>query len=240
MPEEYLKRGVENPTIIDLITADPASDEVVLVMIEERPWTLGSAQLEQLNDKLNAYFVYVLDGHLVEQYPEYLGVPVRLQLDCAHEPSAEARGMLRMATQVAHEHGLEFAIRHVEAGEVKRAPWELEPPAGKRRSPLPIIGSGPVTLRPAAPESWRYRPEVLNQLELFGLCPRSTTPPEKLREFLDALYLFEIRELRYRRKELETILGPQPLEPYREQLQALKARYTLLGLPIERWTQTSD
>ncbi|NJL28559.1 MAG: hypothetical protein HC897_12050 [Thermoanaerobaculia bacterium] len=234
MPDEYLKRGVENPAIIDLITTDKASGEAVLVMIEERPWTLGEAQLEQLDAKLNAYFAYVLDGHFAEQYPEYLGEPVRFQLDTLHEPSPAARGMLRMATQIAHQHGLDFLVREVAQGEIGRAPWELEPPAPKRRSLLPIVDSS----LPVAATGWTYRSEVLAQLERFGVRPRTTTPPEKLRDFLDALYLFEIRELRSRRRELETVLGSQPLEPYRAQLHALKVRYTLLSLPLEGWTKT--
>ncbi len=43
--------GVHNPNVIDLISLDPEANEVVLLMLEKRPWGTGPNQLEQLNDK---------------------------------------------------------------------------------------------------------------------------------------------------------------------------------------------
>jgi hypothetical protein len=56
----------------------------------------------------------------------------------------------------------------------------------------------------------RYRDVVLRDLERFGLRPRPTTPPGRLRELLNDLYLFEIRELKLRRHELEEARSPSP------------------------------
>ncbi|MBZ0112071.1 MAG: hypothetical protein K8J08_06400 [Thermoanaerobaculia bacterium] len=122
--ETKLVRGVENPAIIDLISTDPRRDQVVLTLIEKRPWGLGPDQLEQLNDKLSNYFVYVLDGHLAEQYPQYAGKSVRLQLDSVHEPDELARELLRNATQAANERGLALVLRVVDEDAIPPAPWE--------------------------------------------------------------------------------------------------------------------
>jgi hypothetical protein len=46
--EKREPRGVHNPRVIDLITPDPSSGEVVLVMLEERPWQSDPDQLRQL------------------------------------------------------------------------------------------------------------------------------------------------------------------------------------------------
>ena len=124
MTEDKIQRGVENPAIIDLIANDPRRDQVVLTLIETREWSGLQEQLEQLNDKLSNYFVYVLDGHLAEQYPQYAGQPVRIQLDCTHEPDEQARELLRNATQVANERGLALVIRVVDAEDLPAAPWE--------------------------------------------------------------------------------------------------------------------
>ncbi len=122
--QEKLSRGVENPAIVDLISFDERRSQVVLTLIETRSWDQGQAQLEQLNDKLSNYFVYVLDGHLAEQYPQYAGKAVRIQLDCTSEPDDLARELLRNATQVANERGLALVIRVVDAEAIPPAPWE--------------------------------------------------------------------------------------------------------------------
>ncbi|HEX9668380.1 MAG TPA: hypothetical protein VGC93_02745 [Thermoanaerobaculia bacterium] len=88
---------------------------------------------------------------------------------------------------------------------------------------------------PAGPFS--YRADVRRVLLDHGVAPRPTTDPAQVRELLSALYVWEIRELRIRRLELERALGPQPLAAYARQLAALRERYALLGLPLEHWTE---
>ena len=82
---------------------------------------------------------------------------------------------------------------------------------------------------------YRYRPSILTDLIEHGIRPTQTTPPEVIREFLNSLYVFEIRELRHQRKEVEAIFGPQPLDAYSQRVLDLKNRYSALGVPLERW-----
>lgn len=86
----------------------------------------------------------------------------------------------------------------------------------------------------------RYREGVLEALLRHGLAPRPATDPAKVRELLSALYLFEIRELRARRRELEAVLGAQPLDEYARQVEALRARYRLLELPLPHWVEAES
>lgn len=88
---------------------------------------------------------------------------------------------------------------------------------------------------PAGP--FCYREGVLHALLAHGIAPRPTTDPTNVRELLSALYVFEIRELRARRHELERVLGPQPLDAYARQVDALKRRYALLNLPLVHWVE---
>lgn len=83
--------------------------------------------------------------------------------------------------------------------------------------------------------AWKYRPEVLDELERFGVRPTPETDPRRVYDFLKALYSFEIREMKARRKEAERVLGPQPLEDYRRRLHELKERYPLLEMPGLYW-----
>lgn len=116
-PESEFQRGVENPQIIDLIGRDPESGEVVLVVIERRPWGSDPAQLHQFDEKLNRYMGYVLDNFLVKEYPQYQGVPVRIQINCADRPTGtrEVR-FLEGVGMVCEQNGLNFAVKVQEDG----------------------------------------------------------------------------------------------------------------------------
>lgn len=43
MVAEFGAPGVENPTMLDLITVDPTTDMVVLEMVERRAWQIGDS-----------------------------------------------------------------------------------------------------------------------------------------------------------------------------------------------------
>lgn len=124
MAETYERRGVENPRIVDLIHHDAERDEVVLAVLEGRPWWGGEEQLRQLEDKLNSYFGYVLDGFLVREYPQYEDLPVCLRLECVQEPGDEQRPFLAAAARFCAAHGLGWQVRVVDDPFASRAPWE--------------------------------------------------------------------------------------------------------------------
>lgn len=109
-------RGVHNPRVVDLVTEDEATGEVVLVMLEERPWGADPEQLRQVEEKFNAYFVYVAGGHLAKQYPDYAGRPVRFQLDCAENPRGQDGAFFTAMSNFAAAEGIRLVVR-VAAGE---------------------------------------------------------------------------------------------------------------------------
>ncbi|MEM7411230.1 MAG: DUF6572 domain-containing protein [Myxococcota bacterium] len=79
-------RGVQNPRVVDLITEDAQSGEVLLVMLEARPWGSLPEQLRQLEAKFNSYLEYVLGGHMEKQYPQYAGRSICFRLECVENP----------------------------------------------------------------------------------------------------------------------------------------------------------
>lgn len=83
----------------------------------------------------------------------------------------------------------------------------------------------------------RYRPFVLEQLARWGIVPSSRTDPKRAYFLLKAIYCFEIREMKIRRKEKERVLGPQPLDDYRRGLERLKDKYAVLKLPARDWVE---
>jgi hypothetical protein len=82
--------GLENPGVLDAFAHDTRTDTLVLAMYEARPWLGEEKQLFQLQEKLNAYLSFVLDGELGEAYPHFAAKRVRIQLRTVHEPDEKA------------------------------------------------------------------------------------------------------------------------------------------------------
>lgn len=110
---EFGEPGVQNPMIVDLIGLDPVSGRVVLTMIERRPWGSHPQQLRQIEEKINRYLGYVLEGHMGQHYPQYVGKPVRIRLDCAEEPHGEAIRFVTVAGHAIRKEGLDFLLQVV-------------------------------------------------------------------------------------------------------------------------------
>jgi len=108
--ERQESRGVRNPRVVDLISLNSQSDEVVLLMLEERPWGTAPEQLRQLEAKFNSYLAYVLDGHMVKQYPQYAGKRVCIRLDCAAAPGENEQAMLTAMGNFAASENLSFEV----------------------------------------------------------------------------------------------------------------------------------
>jgi hypothetical protein len=72
---------------------------------------------------------------------------------------------------------------------------------------------------------FRYRADVLRELERHGVKPKPTTPPALVREFVRELYKYEIRRLRERmlRKEF-------PRDQYAARVEELRRQYPVLAL----------
>ena len=89
---------------------DSATGEVVLVMFEPRPWEGGDKQLFQLQEKLNSYLSFVLDGEMTEQLPQTIGKKVRITLACADEPPAPVTDLLLKVREQISLQGLNLTV----------------------------------------------------------------------------------------------------------------------------------
>lgn len=82
---------------------------------------------------------------------------------------------------------------------------------------------------------YRYYDWVLEALAGHGLLPRAATPPLVVRDALSDLYRYEIRRLR------RTLLAGQILKAdYAGHVIALRKRYLLLSVPVERWVSPPE
>ena len=87
--------GLENPGVLDAFAHDTRADKLILAMYEDRSWSGEEIQLFQLQEKLNAYLSFILDGELNEAYPKLAGKQVEIQLRTVHEPDAKAFDLIR-------------------------------------------------------------------------------------------------------------------------------------------------
>lgn len=88
--------GVANPAVIDVFGLDKKTGEILLVMLEPRPWDGSDVRLHEVQEKFNAYVSFLLDGEMQESHPELIGKPARIELRCDHMPDERALGLLNL------------------------------------------------------------------------------------------------------------------------------------------------
>jgi hypothetical protein len=80
--------------------------------------------------------------------------------------------------------------------------------------------------------TYRYKPDVLEQLAAHGVRPTPATPPDKVHEFVNDLYRYELRRLRDRLLRRE-IARPD----YYVHVLEVRRRYALLSQKLWEWTE---
>lgn len=86
--------GLENSGTLDALAHDTRTGKLLMAMYETRPWEGGEEQLFQLQEKLNAYLSFALDGELEQTFPHLAHAPLEIQLRTRFEPSEEAWGLI--------------------------------------------------------------------------------------------------------------------------------------------------
>ena len=76
-----------------------------------------------------------------------------------------------------------------------------------------------------------YRKTVLDQLIRHGIKPDPETPPALVHDYINDLYLVEIRSLKQR-----LLAGQIPRAEYADYIRRLRNNYPILGLPVTLWT----
>jgi hypothetical protein len=86
--------------------------------------------------------------------------------------------------------------------------------------------------RGAVVSTYKYRQSVLTELLRHGIRPRGDTAPEIVRQYVNDLYLIEIRRLRDSMRS-----GQIPKDKYAAAVVELRSRYPILSLPASLWTE---
>jgi hypothetical protein len=101
--------GLADTDTIDVVAQD-AAGQVLVLMVETRPWGADRAQPAQLRAKINTYAGFISDGSLLRRYPETAGHRVLIQLDCLEPPGGEFTAIIDHATTKLSQLGIGFRV----------------------------------------------------------------------------------------------------------------------------------
>jgi len=121
--------SLQNPAVLDAFAHDTRSDRLVLAMYESRPWLDDGAQLMQLQEKVNAYLSFILDGEMNEAFPQLAGKPVAIQLRCIHEPAEQSSDLIRRMREQLTFQNITFEV--IQISEDELPPAEAAAAAGQ-------------------------------------------------------------------------------------------------------------
>ena len=96
---------VQQTDQIDIVAEDPATETLVLIMVEERDWGVRGELLPDLQAKFNTYLRFVRNSALPPK-------PVRIELVARHPPGEFERHLLEsFVTQSLTPEGISFDCR---------------------------------------------------------------------------------------------------------------------------------
>jgi len=112
---------VSTSGVIDFVAHDPARDEVMLVMVEDRSWGSSGSLLPDLQAKLNLYLAYITSGQLHQGYPSVSTKAVHIQLRSVEPPTSRELEFLRIVMkQHLHPRAIKLSVRVIgENGEIR-------------------------------------------------------------------------------------------------------------------------
>lgn len=79
-------------------------------MTEPRPWNGSDQRLFELQEKVNTYLSFALDGEMLEQLPQLAGKKLRLQLDCVDQPDPKTEYFLGLIQQQIGFQDIKFTV----------------------------------------------------------------------------------------------------------------------------------
>ncbi len=115
--------SLEQSNIIDALGVEENSGRVVLVIRNDAPWDGSATQLYLLQEKLNAYVSFALDGEMAGAYPDFASRPIGLRIDCATPPDPAT---LRLLSHVRRQLQFQDIALEVRVSQ----PGDAAPPAG--------------------------------------------------------------------------------------------------------------
>jgi hypothetical protein len=97
--------------VIDAIGLDETSGRVHLVIHHDDPWDGSDAQLYLLQEKLNAYLSFALDGEMADSSPEFADRPVAVVIQTPTSPDPRTLHLLTLVRKQIEFQDITLAVR---------------------------------------------------------------------------------------------------------------------------------
>ena len=103
--------GIEDPSVVDLVTHDGLRNEAVLVMTATTSWSQPEVELNQLLEKINGYVVFAIDEELLLNFPDLAGLPIRFRLDTVWPPTDSVLQVVEYARKtILDKHDIQLEV----------------------------------------------------------------------------------------------------------------------------------
>ena len=104
-------RGLDDPTMIDMVMLSPEEDRIDLIMVHTGVWDRSTGLLLRLEEKWQHYVGFAIHGGLAKMYPDYAHLPWRIVLDCRVEPDDRTKEFVLRANDLTRKEGGDFVVR---------------------------------------------------------------------------------------------------------------------------------
>jgi len=102
-----MKYGTSHPGKIDIIGVK--GDKVVVSLIQADE--VDENNIFALQEKLNNYLAFILDGQLDEEFPQYRGKSAIIEVTFKFEPKGVAKDFIEKATQLCLNEGVKLVCK---------------------------------------------------------------------------------------------------------------------------------
>jgi len=99
---------VEETKVIDVISLDKQTGQVILTVSDHLEWKDSTRHQEILQAKLNAYLAFVESGEILTRYPDAMERTVLFKVVLKFKPDPEGRLFLHRAQKVIEKAGFAF------------------------------------------------------------------------------------------------------------------------------------
>jgi hypothetical protein len=100
--------SVEQTDIIDIISTDRLTGEVVLTISDHLDWSDSTAHQLLLQNKLNRYLAFIESGEILETYPDAKGNQIVFSTVFKFPPDASGRSFLAKAKAAIESAGFQW------------------------------------------------------------------------------------------------------------------------------------
>jgi Family of unknown function (DUF6572) len=105
-----MQHSLRTPEQLDLVTLDSASGEYVLIISAMGNWDDSEEEQALLLQKINNYLNFVIEGGLLEHFPQSRGKPIRIQIDSAAALPPNADRIVTQAQALLLQHGVRLCV----------------------------------------------------------------------------------------------------------------------------------